>query len=138
MTTHPETHQYDLEPCLDPTPTAMDFPGGFISKESSCNAGDPGSIPGSGRSSGGGYGNPLQYSCLENPMDRGSWQVTVNRVTKSLTRLKRLSMHAHNTVQKDFHEVTHLAKLTASHLFFGPNLNVPSMYICPFFMLSFT
>ena len=74
-----------------------------MGKESACNAGDirdVGSISGSERSLGGWYGNPLQYSCLENPMDRGAWQVTVNRVTKSLARLKRLSMHAHNTVQK--------------------------------------
>ena len=48
------------------------FPGGSDSKESTCNAGDLGSIPGLGRSSGGGHGNPLQYSCLENPMDRGA------------------------------------------------------------------
>ena len=46
---------------------------------------DVGSIPGLGRSSGGGHGNPLQYSCLENPMDRGAWQTTVHRVTKSWT-----------------------------------------------------
>ena len=44
---------------------------------------DPGSVPGSGRSPGGGLGNPLQYSCLENPMDRGAWRATVHRVTKS-------------------------------------------------------
>ena len=44
------------------------------------NAGDPGSIPGTGRSPGGGHGNPLQYSCLENPMDRGTWQATVHTV----------------------------------------------------------
>ena len=50
-----------------------------------------GLIPGSGRSSGGGHGNPLHYSCLENPMDRGAWQVTVHGVTKSQTRLERLS-----------------------------------------------
>ena len=58
------------------------------------NAGDirdTGSIPGLGRSPGGGHGNPLQYSCLENPTDRGAWWVTVHRVTKSRTRL---SMHA--------------------------------------------
>ena len=47
--------------------------------------GDTGSVPGSGRSPGGGHGNPLQYSCLENPMDRGAWGVTVHRVTKSKT-----------------------------------------------------
>ena len=49
---------------------------------------DVGSIPGSGRSPGGGHGNPLQFSCLENPMDRGAWQATVHRVAKSQTRLK--------------------------------------------------
>ena len=48
----------------------------LVSKESACNAGDPGSIPGSGRSPGEGNGNPLQYSCLENPMDRGAWWAT--------------------------------------------------------------
>ena len=56
-------------------------------KESTCNAGDPSLIPGSGRSSGEGNGNPLQYSCLENPMDRGAWWATVHRVEKSWTRL---------------------------------------------------
>ena len=55
---------------------------------------DTGSIPGSGRSPGEGHGNPLQYSCLETPMDRGVWQATVHRVTKSQTRLKQHSMHA--------------------------------------------
>ena len=48
-------------------------------------------IPGAGRSPGGGHRNPLQYSCLENPMDRGAWQATVHRVAKSWTGLKRLS-----------------------------------------------
>ena len=52
---------------------------------------DVGSIPGLGRSPGAGHGNPLQYSCLENPMDRGAWRATVHRVAKSRTRLKRLS-----------------------------------------------
>ena len=55
---------------------------------------DLGSIPGPGRSPGGGHGNPLQCSCLENPMDRGAWRVMVHGVTKSRTRLKRLSTHA--------------------------------------------
>ena len=55
---------------------------------------DMGSIPGSGRSPGGGLGNPLQYSCLENPMDRGAWWATVHRVAKSQTWLEQLSMHA--------------------------------------------
>ena len=55
--------------------------------------GDLGSITGSGRSPGEGHSNPLQYSCLENPMDRGAWQGTALRVAKSQTRLKRLSTH---------------------------------------------
>ena len=58
-----------------------------VGKESACNAGDPGSIPGSGRSPGEGNGNPLQCSCLENPTDRGAWQATVHGVAKSQTRL---------------------------------------------------
>ena len=65
----------------------MDFPGGSEGKASAHNAGDPGSIPGSGRSPGEGNGNPLQYSCLENPMDGGAWQATVHGVAKSQTRL---------------------------------------------------
>ena len=68
----------------------VNFPGGSDGKASAYNAGDPGSSPGSGRSSGEGNGNPLQYSCLENPMDRGSWRATVHRVTKSRTRLSDL------------------------------------------------
>ena len=60
---------------------------------------DSGSIPGLGRSPGEGDGNTLQYSCLENPLDRGAWWATVHRVTRSLTRLKRLSMHAYNHPQ---------------------------------------
>ena len=57
---------------------------------------DSGSIPGSGRSPGGGNGNPLQYSCLENPTDRGAQQATVHGVTQSQTRLERLSTHTHS------------------------------------------
>ena len=57
-------------------------------KESTYNAGDMGSVPGSGRSPGGGHGNPLQYSCLENPMDRGAWRAAVRGVAKAWTRLK--------------------------------------------------
>ena len=64
---------------------------GLSGKESACNAGDTGdvgSIPGLGRSLGRGNDNPLQYSCLENPMDRGAWQATVHRVAKSRTQLR--------------------------------------------------
>ena len=53
-----------------------------------------GSVTGSGRSPGGEHGNPLQFSCLENPIDRGAWQATVHRVTRSWTQVKQLSMHA--------------------------------------------
>ena len=55
---------------------------------------DVGSIPGSGSSPGGGHDNPLQYSCLKNPMDRGTWRAAVQRVTQSWTRLKRSRLHA--------------------------------------------
>ena len=54
---------------------------------------DMGLIAQSGRSPGGGHGNPLQYSCLENPMDKGAWWATVHKVAKSRTQLKQLSMH---------------------------------------------
>ena len=65
----------------------MGFPCGSDRKESACNAGDPGSISGLGSSPGEGNGNPLQYSCLENPMDRGPWRATVYGVAKRWTRL---------------------------------------------------
>ena len=65
----------------------MCFPFGSDSKESTCNAGDPSSITGSWRSPGGGHGNQLQYSCLENFMDRGIWQATVHEATRCPTWL---------------------------------------------------
>ena len=65
----------------------MGFPGGSEVKASACNAGDLSSIPGSGRSPGEGNGNPLQYSCLENPIGGGAWWATVHGVAKSQTRL---------------------------------------------------
>ena len=61
------------------------FPGGPDGKESACNVGDPGLIPGSGRSPGEGNGYALQYSCLENSMDRGAWWATVHEFAKSWT-----------------------------------------------------
>ena len=69
------------------------FPGGSDSKESACNAGDQSLTPRLRRSPGGGYGNPLQYFCLENPMDRGAWWMKVHRVAKHWTQLNQLSMH---------------------------------------------
>ena len=71
-----------------------DFPGGSDGKASAYNAGDPGSIPGLGRSPGEGNGNPLQYPCLENPMDGGAWLTTVHGVTKSRTRLSEFTIAA--------------------------------------------
>ena len=61
---------------------AQGLPLCSVGEESACDARDPGSIPGSGRCPGGGNGNPLQYSCLENLMDRGAWQATVHGVTR--------------------------------------------------------
>ena len=63
------------------------FPGGLDSQESAHNVGDRSSNPGSGRSPGEGNGNPLQYSCLKNSVDRGAWWVIVHGVTKSQTQL---------------------------------------------------
>ena len=75
-----------------------------MGKESACIAGDAGNvdlIPGSGRSSGGGHGNPLQYSCLENPMDRGAWKPAVHGSAQSRTRLKQLSAHTPKQISGD-------------------------------------
>ena len=65
----------------------MGFPGGLDGKEYPCNVGDPSSIPGSGRSLGGGNGNPVQYSCLEFSIDEDAWWATIDGVTKSQTEL---------------------------------------------------
>ena len=71
----------------------LGLPGGSDGKESTCNMGDLGSIPGLGRSPGGAHSYPLQYSCVENPMDRGAWWAAAHGVTKSRTWLKRFSTH---------------------------------------------
>ena len=83
---------YDLDGTQDPRERngyplqySLSFPGGLDGKESACNPGDLGSISGLGRSPGERNGNPFQYSCLENSMERGSWQATVHRVTYSQT-----------------------------------------------------
>ena len=68
------------------------FPGSSPGKESACNTGDPSLIPGLGRSPGGGHGNPLQYPCLENPMDRGDWQATIHRVGHDWSDLARMNI----------------------------------------------
>ena len=68
------------------------FPGGSGGKEYACNVGDPSLVPGSGRSPGGGYGNPLQYSDLENPMDRGAWRATVHGIAQESDMTEQLSL----------------------------------------------
>ena len=73
----------------------MGFPGGSDGKESACNAGDLSSIPGSGRSPEEETGYPLQYSCLENPMDGGAWWATVHSVAKSRTQLSDFTFPFH-------------------------------------------
>ena len=68
--------------CLTYKVVKLGFPHSSIGKNSACNAGDLGLIPGSGRSSGEGNGNPLQYSCLENPTDKGAWRATVHGIAR--------------------------------------------------------
>ena len=80
----------------------MGFPGGSDGKESACNAGDPGSIPGLGRSLGGGHGNPFRYSCLENPTDGGAWWATVHGGRKEADTTARLSTAQHARVHVSF------------------------------------
>ena len=74
------------------------FPGGSEGKVSACNAEDLGPIPGSGRALREGNDNPLQYSCLENPIDREAWWTTVNGVTKSRTRLRDFTSMSVKTI----------------------------------------
>ena len=78
--------------CLPGKPSLEAFLGGLDGKESACNAGDPGSIPGWDRFPGEGNGNPLQYPCLENPIDKGAWWATVPGVAKSQSQLSTLSL----------------------------------------------
>ena len=75
-------HHYFIKWLLILSPASSD------GKESTCHVGDPGLIPGSGRSPGEGYDNPLQYCCLGNSMGRGAWRATFHRVTKSQTQLR--------------------------------------------------
>ena len=72
---------------------SLGFPGGSDGEESACNAGDLGSIPGSGRSPGEGNGYPLQYSCLKNSVNRGVWRATVHGVAKSCAGLRDFCFH---------------------------------------------
>ena len=74
------------------------FPGGSDGKDSTCNAGDPGLIPGLGRFPGEGNGHPLHYSCLENSTDGGAWQAIIHRVAKSQTQLSDLHFHFYSHI----------------------------------------
>ena len=97
-----------------PCPLMRGFQGGSVVKESFADVGaigDTSSIPGSGRSLGEGNDNPLQYSCLENPMDRGVWWATVHEIAESQIQLKQLSMHAHTHTPPPFDEA-HQIKTT--------------------------
>ena len=73
---------------------APEAPGGSDGKESACIVEDMGLISGSGRSPEEGKGNPLQYSCLENPMDGGAWEATIDGVAKNWTRVSNLHIHS--------------------------------------------
>ena len=98
LRTVPPTLRMHCSFCFSPRMRwGFGFPWCLSSKKSACkarDAGDSGLISGSRRSPGGGHGNPLQYSCLENPMDRGAWWAIVHGVAKSWRRVKQLSMHA--------------------------------------------
>ena len=87
-----------------PTPVFLGFPGGSVGKESACNVGDLGSIPGLERSSGGGHGNPLQCSCLENPLDGGACWAAVYEAAQSQTQLKQLSSSSSSSIYLHFVE----------------------------------
>ena len=88
------------------TPTIKGFPGGSDSKVFVCNAGDLGLIPGQGRSPREGNGNSLQYSCLENSMDAGTWQATDHRIAKSRTQLSNFT----GLLAKDYEKLEPLWK----------------------------
>ena len=106
----------------------MGFPGGSVVENPPANAGDDrdmGLIPGSGRSPGGGDGNPLQSSCLQNPMDRGAWQATVHRVPGNRTRLKQHGMHA-----MSMYIYIHLTYIYASSIYQSRISCLSISYLC--------
>ena len=97
--------------------------GGLDDKESACNAGDVGLIPGLGRSPGEGNGNPLQYSCLENPMDRRAWWATVHGIAKSRTRLSDFTFTLFNLYAEYIMRNTGLDEAQAGIKIPGRNIN---------------
>ena len=111
------------------------FPGGSDSKASACNEGDPGSVPGLGRSPGEGNGNPLQYTCLENPMDGGAWWATVHGVAKSRTRLNNFTLFCFTLYIKMFPNTTPYKVLLKNctgkfKCFRSMPLSLAYMYVC--------
>ena len=102
------------------------FPGGSDGKEPTGAEGDTGSIPGSGSSSSGEHGNSLQYSCLENPLDRGAWRAAVYSVAKSRTWLNRHSTHA---CSDTVHSQRSLNQFIASSRFIQKSPHVPSLLL---------
>ena len=106
--------------------STIGFPGGSDGKASVYNAGDQGSIPGLGRSPGEGNGNPLQYSCLGNPMDGGAWQTTIHGVAKSRTRLGNFTFTFHfHALEKEM--ATHSSVLAWRIPGMGDPGGLPSM-----------
>ena len=110
------------------------LPWWLSGKESDCNAGDPGSIPGSGRSLGERNGNPLKYSCLENPMERGAWWAIIHVVAKSQTWLKWVSTHMCIThyVEQTFTYLLaiHISSLENAYLVYFPIFELAHLLFC--------
>ena len=99
----------------------LEITKGSDGKDSPCSSGDPGSISRSGRCPGEGNGNPLQYSGLENPTDRGAWWATVHRVAKNQTRLSNIHTRAHARTH------THTHTHTLTHSTIGTSPTLPSL-----------
>ena len=102
------THSSILAWRIPWTIQSMGFPHSSVGKESSCSAGDAGLIPGSGRVPGGGHGNPLQYSCLENPKDRGAWQATFHGVSRIGYDLMTEQQQRINTILAASRDASHI------------------------------